>query len=44
MSSFLTPLATFTDLPGPYEYVNSATHFYRALRVYPQPVELLMSE
>lgn len=29
---------------GPENYVKSATHFYRALRVYPQPVELLMSE
>ncbi|KAL1413487.1 mitochondrial import receptor subunit tom20 [Vanrija albida] len=27
---------------GPAEYVKAATHFYRALRVYPQPVELLM--
>jgi hypothetical protein len=29
---------------GPDLYVEAATHFYRALRVYPQPVELLMSE
>lgn len=28
--------------PGPENYVKAATHFYRALRVYPQPVELLM--
>jgi import receptor subunit TOM20 len=27
---------------GPEQYVKAATHFYRALRVYPQPVELLM--
>ncbi|EJT48680.1 hypothetical protein A1Q2_08292 [Trichosporon asahii var. asahii CBS 8904] len=27
---------------GPENYVKAATHFYRALRVYPQPVELLM--
>ncbi|TXT15708.1 hypothetical protein VHUM_00211 [Vanrija humicola] len=27
---------------GPAQYVKAATHFYRALRVYPQPVELLM--
>ncbi|GFZ52104.1 hypothetical protein JCM24511_09877 [Saitozyma sp. JCM 24511] len=27
---------------GPDLYVEAATHFYRALRVYPQPVELLM--
>ena len=31
-------------LPGPEKYVEAAAHFYRALRVYPQPVELLMSE
>jgi hypothetical protein len=29
---------------GPDNYVKAATHFYRALRVYPQPVELLRSE
>jgi hypothetical protein len=29
---------------GPDNQVASAMHFYRALRVYPQPVELLMSE
>ncbi|KAK1927382.1 MAS20 protein import receptor-domain-containing protein [Papiliotrema laurentii] len=27
---------------GPDQYVESAKHFFRALRVYPQPVELLM--
>ncbi|KAL7422603.1 mitochondrial import receptor subunit tom20 [Cryptotrichosporon argae] len=27
---------------GPASYVDSAIHFYRALRVYPNPVELLM--
>ncbi|ORX38243.1 mitochondrial outer membrane translocase complex, subunit Tom20 domain-containing protein [Kockovaella imperatae] len=27
---------------GPDSYVEAAAHFYRALRVYPQPVELLM--
>lgn len=27
---------------GPEQHVTAASHFYRALRVYPQPVELLM--
>jgi import receptor subunit TOM20 len=36
-------LADFSPL-GPELHVEAATHFYRALRVYPQPVELLMSE
>lgn len=27
---------------GPDAYIESAKHFFRALRVYPQPVELLM--
>jgi hypothetical protein len=29
---------------GPEKQVESAMHFFRALRVYPNPVELLMSE
>jgi import receptor subunit TOM20 len=33
-----------SSFSGPDLYVEAATHFYRALRVYPQPVELLMSE
>jgi import receptor subunit TOM20 len=28
---------------GPEMHVQAASHFYRALRVYPSPVELLMS-
>lgn len=29
---------------GPDHYVDAAVHFCRALRVFPQPVELLMGE
>jgi hypothetical protein len=29
---------------GPEKQVESAMHFFRALRVYPNPVELLMSK
>lgn len=32
------------DLTGPEHQVEAASHFYRALRVYPQPIELLGSE
>ena len=31
-------------MSGPEKQVESAMHFFRALRVYPNPVELLMSE
>lgn len=31
------------DLPGPEAYVPAALSFYRALRIYPAPAELLQS-
>lgn len=37
-------LALLTQHTGPESYVEAASHFYRALRMYPNPVELLMSE